>query len=243
MSNSESHTIEVWGEFACFSRPELSVERFSYPCPTPSAVRGIFDAIYFKPEFYWQTERVELLAAPVYMALRRNEVRDKAPAERTIQSWIRGSSEPHSIRADDPAQRQQRQTMALRAPRYRLTARIVPRKGHEHQHRAYGEQFVRRASSGKCFQQPYLGCREFVAFFRYVDHKDNKPSPVDWSQDLGLMLYDVFDLAHVNTSNAKPYITLFKAVLDHGVLNVPPYESEVVLKPESMFGVDEGRAG
>ena len=76
------HVLEVWGDFACFSRPDLKVERYSYPLPTPSAARGVFEAIYFKPEFYWQVTRIETLTPPSYIALRRNEVKDKASVPR-----------------------------------------------------------------------------------------------------------------------------------------------------------------
>jgi CRISPR-associated protein Cas5d len=83
--------IRVWGEFACFSRPEMKVERFSYPVPTPSAARGILDAIYCKPtKFRWQVLRIEVLKPIRYIALRRNEVKEKAPTERTILQWATG---------------------------------------------------------------------------------------------------------------------------------------------------------
>ncbi len=254
MPRGPTHVLEVWGDFACFSRPELSVERFSYPCPTPSAARGVFDAIYSKSydqrtkvsRFYWQMEKIELLREPAYIALRRNEVKDKANIG-AIRKWMTGKAPPEPIWADadkaftgnDTQGRTQRQTMALRNPRFRLHARIVPRSGYEAEQAAYDQQFVRRARHGKCFQQPYLGCREFVAFFRHVASLDGEPAPVDYSQDLGLMLYDVFDLRRVNGPDARPFISLFKARIERGTLTVPPFESEAVLKPEP----GERRAG
>ena len=240
MIREKTHIIEVWGDFACFSRPELKVERWSYPCPTPSAARGVFDAIYCKgwdsstgdSQFYWQVDRIELLREPAYIALRRNEVGCVASAS-SIKTWMKRPHKTVPLMADDASQRQQRQTMAIRNPRYRLQARIVPRPGFENQQTAFDQQFERRVKQGKCFQQPYLGCREFVAFFRNAESLENGPQPVDYAQDLGLMLYDIFDLRKANDCHAKSFISLFKARIEHGVLNVPPYESSEVLKPEA----------
>lgn len=94
------HCLEIWGDFACFSRPEMKVERYSYPVITPSATRGIFDAILWKPGIRWQPVKVELLEPPRYIALRRNEVKDKGPGERTIRNWMSGRAEPTPIIAD-----------------------------------------------------------------------------------------------------------------------------------------------
>jgi len=248
------HILEVWGDLACFTRPEMKVERFSYPVITPSAARGIFDAIYWegirdekkgvmRPYFHWQIERIEMLSLPRYIALRRNEVKDKAPAERIIKSWMEGRTAPEPIRADggkdelgtDQKGRTQRQTMALKDVRYRLTARIVPkaRFSSPGQVNKFNSIFERRARQGKCFQQPYLGCREFPAFFEYIAPKDEKKEPVRFDQHLGWMLYDVFDLnsEKVNMKKAEPFITLFDATVVNGVLDVPPFESDAVRKP------------
>ena len=239
------HTLEVWGDLACFTRPEMKVERFSYPVITPSAARGIFDAIYWdgkreaggiRPYFYWQITRIEVLEMPRYIALRRNEVKDKAPAERTIQSWMQGRERPEPIWADggkeelgtDQKGRTQRQTMALKNVRYRLSARIAPKSGND-----LGKLnacFQRRARTGKCFQQPYFGCREFPAFFEYLENPEPSAT-VPYSQKLGLMLYDVFDLRKERVvEKDKPYITLFDAEVVNGVLVVPEYTDAAVLK-------------
>lgn len=238
-----SHILEVWGDFACFSRPELAVERYSYPCPTPSAARGIFEAIYFKPRFYWQVSRIELLSSPSYIALRRNEVKDKI-SEAAVKKWMKGQ-DPEPLFADadksltgtDQKGRTQRQTMALRSPRFRLHARIQPRSGYEAELPAFNSQFRRRAAQGKCFQQPSLGCREFVAFFRLIDTPENEPEPVAYSQDLGFMLYDVFDLSADNHATfirdwkkVKPSISVFAASIRNGVLEVPSMTDSAVLQ-------------
>jgi len=244
--------LEVWGDFACFSRPELAVERYSYPCPTPSAARGVFEAIYFKPQFYWQVSRIELLTFPNYIALRRNEVKDKI-SESAVKKWIKGTAEVEPLFADgdksllgtDQKGRTQRQTMALKSPRYRLHAHIVPRAGSEPEISAFNSQFVRRASQGKCFQQPYLGCREFVAFYRLVTDKTSQSPTVDYTQDLGLMLYDVFDIRANNHAvyladwkKVKPQVSVFSAKIDRGVLHVPPMDSREVLT--SSFAAGRG---
>lgn len=232
------HVLEVWGEFACFTRPELKVERFSYPVITPSAARGIFDAIHFKrTEFRWQIRRVEILKPPAYIALRRNEVKDKAPVS-AIQKWMVGKAEPEPLFADgdrdslgtDMKGRTQRQTMALKDVRYRLHAEIRPWPEHRQNLTGFSEQFLRRAARGQCFHQPYLGCREFPAFFRLVEEDAPLPAPCAYSQRLGLMLYDVFDLSREGDAYAAPAISLFRAEIKNGVLEVPPYEDAEVLK-------------
>lgn len=253
LSEKRQHTLEVWADFACFTRPEMKVERYSYPCPTPSAARGAFEAVYFKPQFFWQVTRIELLSFPSYIALRRNEVKDTI-SERAVQNWMAGKGTPEPLWADadkgllgtDQKGRTQRQTMALRNPRYRLSACIMPRRGHESQQKAFDEQFVRRAVHGKCFQQPYLGCREFVAFFRYVEDIEREPAAAAYNQDLGLMLYDVFDLANDHHARLRekpagwksvtPDVSLFRARIEDGVLAVPRYDSQEVLKPGPLTG-------
>lgn len=249
MSNG-THTLEVWGDFACFTRPEMKVERFSYPVITPSAARGIFDSIYWdgkrdgttmRPYFHWQVTRIEVMELPRYIALRRNEVKDRVPADRTIKTWMDGREQPEPIWADggkdelgtDQKGRTQRQTMALKNVRYRLTAQIIPKPGFAAAYGKFNASFERRAKQGKCFQQPYFGCREFPAFFEYVDAPNANPrSPVGLDQHLGFMLYDVFDLRkEVVKDNEKPFITLFDAYVRAGVIEVPAFDSEAVKKP------------
>jgi CRISPR-associated protein Cas5d len=230
MPRDPTHVLEVSGELGCFTRPELKVERWSYPCPTPGAARGIFDAIYFKPQFHWQIVKIEVLSPPCYIALRRNEVGAVVASDRTIASWAQGKTEPMPLFADTPSHRQQRQTMALRNPRFRLHGRIVPRPGFERESAAFDQQFVRRAGAGKCFHQPCLGCREFVAFYRLVECIEEEKPPTAFTQELGWMLYDVFDLATVNDPNAAPSVSVFRARVENGVLDVPPFDSDQVRK-------------
>lgn len=246
------HTLEVWGDLACFTRPEMKVERFSYPVITPSAARGIFDAIYWdgirenrgkesvmKPYFHWQVKRIEVLEMPRFIALRRNEVKDTVPGMTILNKWMSGDTPPEPLWADggkdelgtDQKGRTQRQTMALKNVRYRITAQIIPKKGFTQDFGKFNSQFERRARQGKCFQQPYFGCREFPAFFEYVEGgKSGDLSNFD--QHLGFMLYDVFDLRKDAISEKdKPFITLFDAHVRNGVLDVPSFDSAEVKKP------------
>lgn len=206
-------TIEVWGDFACWSPPYGKVERMTYPFPTPSAARGILSSIYSKPnEFYWQIRRIEVLNPIRYISFKRNEVKVKV------------SDTP--IYTDE--ERTQRQTVALKDVRYRITAEIIPRKGFEGTGKQLYEQAMRRIRAGKCFMQPGLGIREFVAYFEESD--GTRPS-IDESLDAGWMVYDVFDLHDFSVSKkAKPKLSLFRAVMDHGVIEVPLYDSPEVVK-------------
>ena len=171
-----------------------------------------------------------MLKHPSYIALRRNEVSSTVAAERTINQWIKNPGKFSPLVADE--QRQQRQTMALREPEFRIHAHIVTRPGFEKSIIAFDIQFERRASRGKFFVMPCMGCREFPAFFEYVDDIEKEDAPTDVNQDLGYMLYDVFDLRKVNNEFAKPFVSIFRAEIKNGVLEVPEYGDPRVKKPE-----------
>jgi CRISPR-associated protein Cas5d len=249
--------LDVWGEFACFSQPAFKVERFSYPVITPSAARGIYDAISCAPDrdaaqakFRWQVTQVEILRPrngrgrgngetyPNYIALRRNEVKEKAPSADTLARWATGKNNPEPIWADgdkdalgtDQKGRTQRQTMALKNVHYRVHASIHPWPGHEEQLVAFEACFRRRASQGKCVYQPYFGCREFPAYFELVEPGSPRSERLAVNIEVGLMLYDVFDLSRPGSCYAEPCISLFHATVKDGILNVPPYESDEVLR-------------
>lgn len=233
---ANAQVLEVWGDLACFSRPELKVERFSYPVITPSAARGVFDAIFAKPEeFRWQILAIEVLEKPSYIALRRNEVKEKVNVAAVLE-WMTGRREPEPLWADgdrdltgtDEKGRTQRQTLALKNVRYRLHAEIRPWPAHEAKQAALEAQFRRRAEHGKCFYQPYLGCREFPAYFRLASPGGTPPALPD--QDLGLMLYDVFDLSRPGSAASPPAVSLYHARLEGGRIRVPDFGSAEVLK-------------
>lgn len=233
-------TLEVWGDLACFTRPEFKVERFSYPVITPSAARAVFDAIYLdfdkgsppRPLFRWEPRRITLLTAPRYIALMRNEVKEKV-SERTIKSWMQRPETFEPLVADATEEsrgRTQRQTMALKNVRYRIEAEAVLFREDHALRRKIEESFTRRARAGQCFNQPYLGCREFAAYFRFVEPGEPSAVPALVDEAVGLMLYDVFDLSRPSDNRAEPRISLFDATIVDGVLDVPPYADARVKK-------------
>lgn len=218
VGESLSIVLDIWGDFACFTRSEAKVERLTYPVPTPSAIRGILDAIYSKPiEFYWQVEKIEVINPIRYISFKRNEVKDV----------VSQRSNNKEIFADES--RTQRQTVALRNVYYRITASIIKRENFNGNIKSLYDQAERRLESGKCYYQPYLGCREFICYF---EKATKEVIPINETIDLGFMLYDVFNLAHINDKeDTKPYISLFKARLEKGIIYIPPYHSDKVLKP------------
>lgn len=171
----------------------------------------------------------------------RNEVKEKA-SPRNIQAWMRDPSRFEPLYADatkddtgqDTKGRTQRQTMALKNPRYRLSAHAVLYREDPPLRRKIEHSFERRARAGQCLYQPYLGCREFTGYFRLVEPGE-EARPVDYTEKIGWMLYDVFDLSRPGAPlrtdyGQKPRISLFEAEVSAGVLWVPPYESERVKK-------------
>lgn len=211
--------IEVWGDFASFAPPYAKVERTTYPIPTPSAIRGVLSSIYCKPaEFYWQVTKIEVLKPIRYMSFMRNEVKSTVSVKGDVSSSILYTDE----------ERTQRQTQVLKDVRYRITARICPRDGYEGTLEQLYCQAVRRIRGGKTFSQPSLGMREFVCYF---EESDGIRQPIDVSMDLGLMVYDVFDLHDYSVrKKTQSQLSLFHAVMEHGVIHVPDYDSDEVLK-------------
>ena len=205
--------IEVWGDFACFSMPQAKVERLTYPFPTPSAARGILSAIYMKPkEFHWAVNRIEVLNPIRYISFKRNEVKCTV------------GSDP--IFTDE--ERTQRQTVALRDVRYRIAASIIPRPDFAGKETQLYEQALRRIRGGKSFYQPSFGLREFSCYF---EESDGVHQPIRMSMDAGLMLYDLFTPEDVEIpKKVKVQMSLFHAVMENGVILVPPYDSPEVLK-------------
>lgn len=215
-------TLEVWGDFALWSRPEAKVERISYPVPTPSGIRGVLASIYAKPsEFYWQVVRIEVLKPIQYLSFQRNEVKSKMPRFPAAQ--------PRSACIIIEENRTQRQAIVLKDVRYRITAEIVPRPEFAYPAARLRNQFERRVKRGQCFLQPALGTREFPAYFEWGS---SGIPPIADSMDFSFMLYDVFNLHQWKVGKtAEPSVSLFHAELLGGVLEVPPYDSPLVLKP------------
>lgn len=229
--------LEVWGDYACFTRPEMKVERVSYDVITPSAARAIFEAIFWKPAFYWKMKKIEVLNPIKWINLRRNEV-----------GAVAGKSES-PIYIEE--KRQQRAGLFLRDVKYRIYADLVfipPQNRQETQRplpeylldsieknelmedrgnenpAKYNAMFERRAKKGQCFFQPYFGCREFSCFFKPVDLEREFAQPIPESRDLGFMLYDM----DYSDNNIKP--AFFRAKMENGVIVLPDWDSGEVLK-------------
>ena len=217
--------LEVWGDWACFTRPELKVERVSYDVITPSAARAIFEAILFKRyAMRWQVTKIEVVNPIRWTTIRRNEVGAVA------------SKSPIFIEE----KRQQKNSLLLQDVRYRIYARLVfipvkdrPKEAFaKHQPDAsenpkkYYEMFERRASQGQCFTQPYFGCREFAANWKYISDTSNLALPLPEDRDLGIMLYDM----DFENNPQRPDAMFYRAQMIQGVIVVPDKESEEVLK-------------
>ena len=221
MVNSRSPTLclRAFGPLACFTRPELKVERVSYPVMTPSAARGLLEAVLWKPAIQWQIERIRVLAPIRFTSFRRNEVNTKAspPKLATIRQ---GGPAPVFFADQDRAQRN---TVALRDVDYVVEAHFImtDRAGDADNMTKFVDMFLRRIEKGQHFHQPYFGCREFAA---NVVAAGGAPDPVDDSRELGIMLWDIQFDAKANRPIFWP------ARLDHGVLSVPP-ASEVLSLP------------
>ncbi len=201
--------VRVWGDFACFTRPEMKVERVSYPVMTPSAARGVLEAIFWRPEFAWVVEEIQVLRDVRYFSILRNEVKSRASA-RSAADWQASGGG-----FDVAESRTQRHTLALRDVAYTILASIAVKPGVESDVAKYRDQFRRRVHDGRCFTRPYLGCREFAADFGEPDPKE---LPIDRTEDLGPMLLDL-DYPTDGSSRAEP--RFFEARLTRGVLRVP----------------------
>ncbi len=205
-------TIRVWGDFACFTRPEMKVERVSYPVMTPSAARGILEAIFWEPQIYYLIDSIHVIRRGRWFSFRRNEVNDVILIS-NIKDWLASPESFKPILADDPgrkdppkheAVRAQRNMLALQNVEYLITAEVrlteIGRQSGETIQK-YRAEIERRAKSGKCYHRPYVGVREFAADFDWEDDAraalERRASDLgtDWrgyNEDLGLMLYDVF---------------------------------------------------
>lgn len=227
--------LEVWGDYACFTRPEMKVERVSYDVITPSAARAIFEAILWKPAIRWQIKKVEVLNPIKFDSVRRNEVGT------VMHTASKG------IYIDESKNRQQRASLILKDVHYRITAELVfipPAKravtsnpvpdaliseDEKSDYRKdenpgkYNAMFERRAKKGQCFNQPYLGTREFSCSFKLINPETKDPAPIDETRDLGFMLYDMdFSIPE----DPKP--AFFRAKLVDGIVLIPDWESDEV---------------
>lgn len=215
-----SFCLEVTGPFACFTRPEMKVERVSYDVITPSAARAVFESILWKPQIRWRVTQIEVLAPIRWINLRRNEV-GAVISTRNVQQAMNAGQGDLGLLIED--ERQQRAGLFLRDVRYRLHAELSLRPQATDPLVKYAEMFARRAAKGQCVNQPYLGCREFAADFRLITDLASAPYPLTESRELGWMLHDL-DF----TNPADPQPRFFLASMKSGVIEVPPFESNVV---------------
>lgn len=211
--------LHVWGERACFTRPELKTERFSYDVITPSAARGILEAIHWKPAIRWRIDRLHVLKPIRFESIRRNEVADKIPKKNVSTAMRHGSTAALQYYVD--ANRQQRAATILRDVGYVIEAHFefTGRADVSDSAGKHLDIFNRRARQGQCFHAPCLGTREFPAAFALIEAEDAMPA-VDASlageRDLGIMAYDI-DFANDRTPH------FYRAVMVDGVINVPPF--------------------
>lgn len=212
--------LEVRGDYACFTRPEMKVERLSYDFITPSAARAIFEAILWKPAIVWRVSRIEVLNPIRWISLRRNEVGAVA-STRNVESAMRAGHGQLGLNVED--ERQQRAGLFLRDVAYRLHAHfnLTDKAQAEDTAAKFASMFQRRAEAGQCVNQPYLGCREFSADVRLVtDLAAATPAQEDVDGDFGWMLHDL-DFS----KPAEPAPRFFRARLARGVLQVPAWNS------------------
>ncbi|MEO2031343.1 MAG: type I-C CRISPR-associated protein Cas5c [Planctomycetaceae bacterium] len=209
-------SLKFWGDYACFTRPEMKVERVSYDAMTPSAARGAMEAIYWKPQIRWVIDQIHVLNPVRFTNLRRNEVASKVPAG-NVRKAMKGDSSPLGLYVEDD--RQQRAAMILRDVCYGVVAHFELLDETESLKKHF-EMFKRRAVKGQYFHHPYLGCREFPADFEWIDG-DLPTSELTGQQDLGFMLHDL-DYA----DNMTP--RFFRAVMNNGVIEVPAFHGSEV---------------
>lgn len=215
------YCLEVSGDYACFTRPEMKVERVSYDVITPSAARAVFEAILWKPAIRWRIRKVEVLKPIRWISLRRNEVGAVVPMGSVKSAMNKGSGD---LALYVEEERQQRAGLFLRDVAYRLHAEleVLPSAGANNPPPKFWEMFERRAGKGQCINQPYLGCREFACDFRLAD-PDEAVATIPESRDLGWMLHD---LDFENAADPKP--RFFRAELNQGVMRVPDADSAEV---------------
>ncbi|MFI6793476.1 type I-C CRISPR-associated protein Cas5c [Nonomuraea sp. NPDC050383] len=198
--------VEVEAPYACFTRPEFKTERMSYPVMTPSAAKGVLEAIFWKPEFGYQVTRIEVLKPIRWASIRRNEV-----SSMLTMAWVREAMADTSVRFDAEADRDQRNMVCLRDVAYRIHAQVRLRPHATDPEAKYRDQLRRRVERGACYSQPFMGVREFSASFR----PNTGCEPIPHDEKLGVMLHSI-----VYGPEGESY-RWFQAELQRGVLAIP----------------------
>ncbi len=214
--------VEVWGEYACFSRPEMKTERVSYDIITPSAARGLLESIYWHPGLRWIIDRIHVCSPIRFTNIRRNEVKDIISARnvRTVMGSGKGAlylATTESI--------QQRAAMVLRDVHYVIDAHfdMTSNAAPSDNPGKFQDIIKRRLERGQCYSMPYFGTREFPANFRCCAELPSCPEELMGNRDLGWMLWD---MDYSDPENITP--KFFRASLVDGVMTVPPPESQEV---------------
>ena len=209
--------LKVWGDYACFTRHEMKVERVSYDVMTPSAARGILEAIYWKPAIVWEIDKIHVMNQIRFDNIRRNEVLGKVPLS-SVKSAFQGKE---AVLFKDPNdERVQRASMILRDVEYYIEAHfnLTDKAGPEDTVEKHYNVALRRMRKGQCFHHPYFGCREFPVQFELVEGEIPK-SPITGRKDLGFMLWDI-DFANKMTP------VFFRAEMTDGILDVQKCRKE-----------------
>lgn len=213
--------LRVWGDYACFTRPEMKVERVSYDVMTPSAARGILEAIHWKPAIRWVVDKIHVLKPIIFDNVRRNEVSSKIP--KPNPTTVMRDKKPLYFLVDDGSNRQQRAATLLRNVEYVIEAHfeMTEQAGPEDNEGKHLDIFNRRAKAGQFFHQPCMGCREFPASFELLEGDIPASCYAGQIKELGYMLLDI-DFAHDMTP------LFFKAEMHDGVISPPsPWSPEV----------------
>ena len=205
--------VEAWGEYALFSRPEMKVERVSYDVITPSAARGLIEAVYFKPAIRWAIDRIYVCSPIVFTYVRRNEVLSKLSA-RNARAAMNGTARVEPICT--PRDIVQRASLLLKDVRYVIDAHfeLTDKAGETDTEEKHYNIALRRLRGGQCFHQPYFGCREFPANFRLFEG-DSVEQAIQESRDFGYML---LDMDYSNPRDIRP--VFFRAVMTDGMIDV-----------------------
>ncbi len=209
--------LKVWGDYACFTRPEMKVERVSYDVMTPSAARGVLEAIYWKPSIRWVVDRIHVLKEIRFDNIRRNELGSVLPIGSVNKAMKDGKSPVETFIEED---RQQRAAMVLKDVAYVIEAHFEFTGEEDNNPAKHKEMFERRARQGQYFHHPYLGCREFSANFEIFEG-DNPATPFTGEKDFGWLLHDI---DFKNNMEAG----FFRAIMKDGVIAIPPFNSAEV---------------
>lgn len=216
---SPTYIIRAKGPLAIFTRPEFKSERFSYPCITPSAARGLVEAVLWKPAIAWHVSKIQILSPIKWTSFRRNEVSTKASAP--SKSIITNGGPAPYLHAD--RDRAMRNTVALSNVEYAITLHftMTSRAGSDDNINKFHEMFVRRMSKGQHFQQPYFGCRECIAELELIE---KQPATIPDTKDLGIMLWDIDYKGSQKDDRSIPIF--FHAMMKNGTIIVPENPDE-----------------